>query len=92
MIRAVTQADLRPEERELLANLLRARGRDSDSFKAVVQADGLVRLSGPRGTAFYPRETWITRFSRHLDKGFFDAALPPPAGSRRERKDPAAQG
>lgn len=70
--------DLRPDERDLLASLLRERGRDPGSFRIAVQADGLVRLSGPRGTAFYPRDSWATRFSRHLDKSFFDASVPPP--------------
>ena len=78
----MTCNDLRPDERELLANLLRDRGREPGSFSAVVQPDGLVRLSGPRGTAFYPRDTWFTRFSRHLDKSFFDPAVPPPSGLR----------
>lgn len=78
--------DLSPNEREQLAGLLQSRGRDPASFCAVVQPDGLVRLSGPRGTAFYPREGWITRFARHLDKSFFDAAVPPPSGLRSDRK------
>lgn len=84
MIPPVTE-DIRPDERQLLANLLRASGRDPDSFNAVVQPDGLVRVSGPRGTAFYPRETWFTRFSRHLDKSFFDPEVPPPSGPRLDR-------
>lgn len=77
--------EIRPDERQLLANLLRASGRDPDSFTAVVQPDGLVRVSGPRGTAFYPRDTWFTRFSRHLEKSFFDPEVPPPSGPRMER-------
>lgn len=86
---AVTE-DITPNERQLLANLLRASGRDPDSFTAVVQPDGLVRVSGPRGTAFYPRDTWFTRFSRHLDKSFFDPEVPAPSGPRLDRKpDPA---
>ncbi|HYD77104.1 hypothetical protein [Ramlibacter sp.] len=69
--------ELRPDERALLDSLLRERGRDPGSFRIALQADGLVRLSGPRGTAFYPRDTWPTRFARHLDKAFFDAAVRP---------------
>jgi hypothetical protein len=79
-------------ERQLLANLLRASGRDPESFTAVVQSDGLVRVSGPRGTAFYPRDTWFTRFSRHLDKSFFDPEVPAPAGPRMVRKGPVTEG
>jgi hypothetical protein len=78
--------DINQTERQLLANLLLASGRDPDSFKAVVQPDGLVRVTGPRGTAFYPRDSWFTRFSRHLDKSFFDPEVPAPSGPRLERK------
>jgi hypothetical protein len=78
-------SNIHPNERQLLVNLLVASGRDPDSFTAVVQPDGLVRVSGPRGTAFYPRDNWFTRFSRHLDKSFFDPTAAPP-GPRLERK------
>lgn len=84
--------DIDANERQLLANLLRASGRDPEGFRAVLQSDGLVRVSGPRGTAFYPRETWFTRFSRHLDKSFFDPAVPPPSGPRLVRKRAPALG
>jgi len=84
--------DIQHNERQLLANLLRASGRDPDSFTAVVQSDGLVRVSGPRGTAFYPRDTWFTRFSRHLDKSFFDPEVPAPSGPRLERRRTAEMG
>jgi hypothetical protein len=78
--------DIDTNERQLLANLLRASGRDPGSFHAELQSDGLVRVSGPRGTAFYPRDSWFTRFSRHLDKSFFDPEVPPPPGPRLSRK------
>lgn len=75
-----------PDERRVLADLLRAKGRGANSFTAVVQPDGLVRVSGPRGTAFYPRDHWLERFSRHLDKSFFDPVVPAPSGPRLARK------
>jgi hypothetical protein len=84
--------DIEQNERQLLANLLRASGRDPDSFTAFLQPDGLVRVTGPRGTAFYPRDTWFTRFSRHLDKSFFDPEVPAPSGPRLERKRTAEMG
>ena len=84
--------DISQTERQLLANLLLASGRDPGSFSAVVQSDGLVRVSGPRGTAFYPRDSWFTRFSRHLDKSFFDADVPEPVGRRLGRKPAAEMG
>jgi len=81
----VIQDDIRPEERRSLAALLQASGRDPASFTVALQADGLVRVSGPRGTAFYPRAQWFSRFSRHLDKSFFDPEVPAPAGPRLSR-------
>ncbi|MGZ5180507.1 MAG: hypothetical protein ACXWC2_08525 [Ramlibacter sp.] len=84
--------DISQTERQLLFNLLLASGRDPESFSAVVQPDGLVRVSGPRGTAFYPRDSWFTRFSRHLDKSFFDPDVPAPAGPRLARKHAAEMG
>lgn len=82
--------DLDANERQLLANLLRASGRDPRSFRAVLQSDCLVRVTGPRGTACYPRDAWFTRFSRHLDKSFFDPVVPPPSGPRLARKSASA--
>ena len=84
--------DIDSNERQLLANLLRASGRDPESFQAVLQPDGLVRVSGPRGTAFYPRDSWFTRFSRHLEKSFFGPKVPAPSGPRLARKPEAVLG
>ncbi|WP_332814857.1 hypothetical protein [Ramlibacter sp.] len=86
----MTGSDLLPDELELLATLLRERGRDPGGFRIALQHDGLVRLSGPHGTAFYPREAWPARFARHLDKSFFDLAVPPPYGLRRAHDKDAA--
>ena len=82
----VNKINITVDEHELLARLLQARGRDPAGFKVDVQADGLVRVSGPRGTAFYSRDNWLARFSRHLEKSFFDPEVPAPAGPRLERK------
>lgn len=84
--RGVNKINITLDEHELLAQLLRARGRDPSSFKVEVQPDGLVRVSGPRGMAFYSRDNWLARFSRHLEKSFFDPEVPAPAGPRLERK------
>ena len=78
--------DITPQEQQLLPDLLAASGRERASFIAALQPDGLVRVSGPRGTAFYPRSGWFTRFSRHLEKSFFDPAVPAPSGPRLARK------
>ena len=82
--------DISKTERQRLADLLRASGRDPLSCKEDLQPDGLVRVTGPRGTAFYSRENWCDRFTRHLDKSFFDPEVPPPAGPRLTRKQATA--
>jgi hypothetical protein len=92
ILSVVNIQEIRPEEQQRLRQLLQAGGREPGSFRVAIQPDGLVRVSGPRGTAFYPRETWLTRFARHLDKSFFDPAVPAPAGPRLERKPAAAMG
>jgi hypothetical protein len=67
-------------------HLLHATGRDARLFLAELQPDGLVRVRGPRGTAFYPREGWLSRFERHLERSFFDPQLPQPAAPTLRRK------
>lgn len=78
--------DITPDEQRLLERLLQGSGRAPGTFRVTVQSDGLVRVSGPRGTAVYPRENWLARFARHLGKSFFDPQVPAPAGLRMERK------
>ena len=84
--RGVNKINITLDEHDLMARLLQARGRDPSGFKVDVQPDGLVRVSGPRGMAFYSRDNWLARFSRHLEKSFFDPEVPAPAGPRLERK------
>jgi hypothetical protein len=60
-------------EIQIFRNLVLASGRDPAVFTAEVQPDGHVHVRGPRGNAFYTAGEWIPRFSRHLDKGFYDA-------------------
>jgi hypothetical protein len=67
---------LSTDEQQLLTHLIRSTGRDPGHFRVTLEPDGFVRIVGPRGTACYLRENWFTRFSRHLDRSFFDAGLP----------------
>jgi len=80
---------LSKDEQHLLSNLIRSTGRDPGQFQVSLEPDGFVRVVGPRGTACYPRENWFTRFSRHLDRAFFDAGLVAPQGPRFPRKTAA---
>jgi hypothetical protein len=79
-------SDISQTDMQRLAQLLHAAHRDASSFSVALQPDGLVRVSGPRGTAFYPRDNWLELFARHLHKSFFDPQVPPPAGPRLSRK------
>jgi hypothetical protein len=60
-------------------NVLSASGRDPASFAVEMDPDGQVHVTGPRGSAFYAAGTWLSRFSRHLEKGYFDPASQQPA-------------
>lgn len=62
-------------ERHLITNLIRSTGREPRHFQVTLEASGFVRVVGPRGTACYPRENWFRRFSRHLDRAFFDGGM-----------------
>lgn len=66
-------------EIQVFRNLVQASGRDPAAFRVDVQPDGHVHVRGPRGNAFYETGNWIPRFSRHLEKGFYDAAKAPVA-------------
>lgn len=63
-------------EQHLLTNLVRSTGREPCNFHVTLEPGGFVRVVGPRGAACYPRENWVTRFSRHLDRAFFDGDMP----------------
>jgi hypothetical protein len=44
-----------------------------------------VHVTGPHGSAFYAANIWLARFSRHLERGFFDPPTP-----RMSKESPAA--
>lgn len=61
-------------EVQVFQNVISASGRDPAAFAAEMRPDGQVHVTGPQGSAFYAAGSWLTRFSRHLEKGFFDPA------------------
>src|SRR4051812_25885828 len=65
---------------EAFRTLVTATGRDPGVFALALHPDGNVRVTGPRGTAFYPRADWLPRFFRHLERGFFDPVTRRPDG------------
>ncbi len=75
------------DERDLVSRLIRSTGRDPALFQVLVEPEGFVRVVGPRGTACYPRENWEARFSRHLERSFFDASGVAPRGPRFARRE-----
>lgn len=63
-------------ETRLARNLARIAGADPAQFHAFVDQPGAVRVCGPRGTAVYPTECWVSRFIKHLYRGFFNTPAP----------------
>ena len=64
----------------LVRSLVRLNGGDPEQFRAAFTSDGGICVLGPSAAAFYPVEAWLTRFTRHLERGFFQ---PRPAGPGR---------
>ena len=61
----------------LLRSVVRLNGGDPDQFRAAFTSDGGICVLGPCAAAFYPVDAWLTRFTRHLERGFFQ---PGPGG------------
>jgi hypothetical protein len=70
-------------EVQVFQNVLTASGRDPAAFAVEMHPDGRVHVSGPQGSAFYALANWISRFSRHLENGYFDGAMRLPADRMR---------
>jgi hypothetical protein len=58
-------------ETQLARNLARIAGAKPDLFNACVEGTHTVRVVGPGRIAFYPIESWVSGFLRHLYRGFF---------------------
>lgn len=63
-------------ETRLARNLARIAGADPAQFHVTLSTPETVRVAGPRGTAFYPVQCWVSRFIRHLYLGFFGPLRP----------------
>lgn len=72
-------------EVQVFQNVISASGRDPAAFAAEMRQDGQVHVTGPHGSAFYAANIWLARFSRHLERGFFDPPTP-----RMSKESPAA--
>ena len=68
-------------EIQVFLNVVAASGRDPAAFAVALERDGQVHVTGPHGSAFYARGHWITPFSRHLQRGFFDSGAADPAAA-----------
>jgi hypothetical protein len=76
--------ELPPVEMQVFLNVVAATGRDPEAFAVAMDPDGHVHVTGPSGTASYAAGNWITRFSRQLQRGFFDPrSAPAPIRVRR---------
>jgi hypothetical protein len=69
--RAGMNDPLPPAEIQVFHNVVSCSGRDPAAFAVELQ-DGQVHVTGPKGSAFYAPGNWLSRFSRHLERGFYD--------------------
>lgn len=72
-----------PHIERIVHNLLRLNGRDPARLEAVVLEGGTVCVRGPRGAACYAGDSWMSKFSLHVSRGFFDQAATPAVSSPR---------
>lgn len=77
----MTDHQLLPTEIQVFRNVVSATGRDPAAFTVDLHPDGQVHVTGPQGSAFYAPANWLSRFSRQLERGFFDRG-PGPARIR----------
>jgi hypothetical protein len=53
--------------------LVAATGRTPLDYRVEIVSDGSICVRGPGARAFYPPGTWVRLFTRHLQRGIFDA-------------------
>lgn len=71
----MNRRELPQAEVQVFRNVVSATGRDPAAFAVEMHPDGQVHVTGPQGSACYAATNWISRFSRHLDRGFFDPRM-----------------
>jgi hypothetical protein len=64
-----------PDISKLVRNLVRLNGRDADSFEACILEDGSIAVRNATTAVYYVPEAWMSKFTRHLYRGFFDAPV-----------------
>jgi hypothetical protein len=64
-----------PDITRLVRNLVRLNGRDADAFEACVHEDGSIAVRNATTAVYYVPEGWMSKFNRHLHRGFFDAPV-----------------
>jgi hypothetical protein len=83
--RGMNEQPLPQSEVQVFRNVVSASGRDPAAFAVELHPDGQVHVTGPQGSAFYDPATWLSRFSRQLEKGFFDQGTRVPQAKIRTR-------
>lgn len=56
----------------LVRNIACLNGLPEGGFEASVTATGGIKVCGPTGSAHYPAEAWVSKFVRHLHRGYFE--------------------
>jgi hypothetical protein len=62
-----------PDLTTLVRNLVRLNGGDPTSYEACILADGSIVVRNATTTVYYVQDGWISKFNRHLHRGFFEA-------------------
>jgi hypothetical protein len=64
-----------PDITTLVRNLVRLNGGDPTNFEASVLEDGSIAVRNATTAVYYIQDGWISKFNRHLHRGFFDAPV-----------------
>ena len=69
-----SQKNISNDITQLIHAIVRFTGRAPEGFQVAVLEDGSIQVRGPHGAAFYPQQAWLSKFTRHLHRGFYDPA------------------
>ena len=64
-----------PDVTRLVRNLVRFQGGEPDTFEACILEDGSIAVRNATTAVYYVPDGWVSKFNRHLHRGFFDAPI-----------------
>ena len=54
----------------------RLQGRAPELFSVGTMPNGSIWVRGPGAIAFYPPDSWLSKFARHLELGVYEHGSP----------------